>query len=158
MSLLHTMALVQLLLRIDTSWPLSPIFYCSGHFSALPKLYTSHSFYAPHPFHILHRSATCDPRYIKQSTSSNSSPFSITCIQSLFPYLEHLITLLLATFTLNFLHPHTLPNSLTNIPNFSSESATSAVSSANNSWFISNLPPITLSSSDPFPSTLTFTS
>ena len=34
----------------------------------------------------------------------------------------------------------TLPNSITSLHNFSSESATSAVSSANNSWFISNLP------------------
>ena len=41
--------------------------------------------------------------------------------------------------------------------NFSSESATSVVSSANNSRFISNLPPFALSSSCPFPSTLTFT-
>ena len=81
-----------------------------------------------------------------------------TCIRAPLPNLEHLITLLLATFTLNFLLSHTLPNSLTNLPNFSSESATSAVSSANNSWFISNLPPLALSSSNPFPSTQTFTS
>ena len=46
--------------------------------------------------------ATCDPRYLKQSTSSNGSSFSITCIRSPLPYLEHLITLLLPTFTLNF--------------------------------------------------------
>ena len=39
MPLLRTTLLVQLLLLIDTSWPLSPILYCSGHFSALPKLY-----------------------------------------------------------------------------------------------------------------------
>ena len=32
--------------------------------------------------------ATCDPRYLKQSTSSKSSPFSITCIRSPLPYLE----------------------------------------------------------------------
>ena len=43
--------------------------------------------------------ATCDPRRLKQSTSSNGSPFSITCIRSPLPYLEHLITLLLPTFT-----------------------------------------------------------
>ena len=30
--------LVQLLLHIDTSWPLSPILYCLGHYSVLPKL------------------------------------------------------------------------------------------------------------------------
>ena len=45
------------------------------------------------------------------------------------------------TFTLNSLLSHILPNSLTSLHNFSSESATSAVSSANNSLFISNLPP-----------------
>ena len=39
--------------------------------------------------------ATCDPRYLKQSTSSNGSPFSIKCIQSPLRYLEHLITLLI---------------------------------------------------------------
>ena len=57
--------------------------------------------------------ATCDSRYLKQSTSSYGSPFSITCIRSPLPCLEHLITLLLPTFTLNFLLSHTLPNSLT---------------------------------------------
>ena len=49
----------------------------------------------------------------------------------------------LPPFTLNFLVSRTLPNSITSLLNFSSESATSAVSSANNSWFISNLPPFT---------------
>ena len=43
-------------------------------------------------------------------------------------------------FTGNFLLSHILPDSLTSQHNFSSESATTAVSSANNSWFISNLP------------------
>ena len=38
--------LVQLLLHIDTSWLLSPILYCSGHFSALPSSF----FYC---FHLL---------------------------------------------------------------------------------------------------------
>ena len=70
--------------------------------------------------------ATCYPRYLNQSTSSNGSPFSITCIRSQLPYLEHLITLLLPTFTLNFLLSHILPNPLTNQHNFPSESATSA--------------------------------
>ena len=45
-------------------------------------------------------------------------------------YLEHLITLLLPTVTLNFLLWHTLPKTLTTLHNFSSESAISAVSSA----------------------------
>ena len=62
------------------------------------------------------------------------SQFSIMAI----PGAPHNFTL--STFTLNFLLSHILPNSLTNLPNFYSESATSAVSSANNSWFISNLP------------------
>ena len=52
MPLLRTTPLVQLLLLIDTSWPLSPILYYSAHFSALPTLYTPHSFCAPHPFHL----------------------------------------------------------------------------------------------------------
>ena len=97
------------------------------------------------------------PQVHKTIHFSNGSPYSITCIRSPLLYLEHLITLLLPIFTLNFLLSHTLPNSLTNLHK-SSESATSAVSSANNSWFISNLPPFALSSSNPFPSTLTFTS
>ena len=63
---------------------------------------------------------------------------SVTVAEFLIRDLEHLITLLLPTFTLNFLHSHTLPNSLTNLYNFS-RSATSAVSSASYSWFISNL-------------------
>ena len=90
--------------------------------------------------------ATCDPGHLKQSTSSNGSPFSITCIRPPFPYLEHLITSLLSSYTLNFLFSHTLPNLLTSLRNFS-ESATSAVPSANNSWLISILPPFALSSS-----------
>ena len=69
MPLFRTTPLVQLLLRIDTSWPLSPILYCSGHFSALPKLYLYPSFILcttslSHP----QSAATCDSRYLKQST------------------------------------------------------------------------------------------
>ena len=111
MPLLRTTPLVQLLLHIDSSWPLSPIHYCSGYFSALPKLYTPHSFCVPHPFLHPPSAAAWDPGYLKQSTSSNSSPFSITSIRYPLPYLEQLITLLLPTFTLNFLLSHTLPNS-----------------------------------------------
>ena len=47
-------------------------------------------------------------------------------------YLDHLITLLLPTFTLNFLLSQAVPTSLTSQHNFWSESATSAISSANN--------------------------
>ena len=55
MPILRTIPLVQLFLHIDTSWPLSPVNYCSAHFSALPTHYTPHSFCVPHPFHILHQ-------------------------------------------------------------------------------------------------------
>ena len=61
MPLIRTTPLVQLLLRIDTSWPLSTILYCSGHISALSKLYTPHSFCVPHPCHILHRLPLATP-------------------------------------------------------------------------------------------------
>ena len=44
MPLLHPTPLVQLLLHINTSWPLSPVLYCPAHFSALPMLYAPHSF------------------------------------------------------------------------------------------------------------------
>ena len=71
---------------------------------------------------------TYDRRYLNWSHH-----VSHAFIRPLFPYLEHLITLLLPTFNLNFLLLHTLPNSLTSLPNFSSELATSAVSSENNS-------------------------
>ena len=122
-------------------------------FSEHPILYSPYLFCVP----LLSQptfAVTCHHRYINQSTSLNGLPFSFTCIQPTFLYLEHLITLLLPTFTLNFLFSHTLPNSLTGIHNFSSDSATSAVSSANNSWFTSHLPPYTLSSSKDFPTSL----
>ena len=116
MPMLRTTRLVQLLLHIDISWPLPPILYCSGHFSALPKLSTNYSFCVPHPFHILHQLSLETP-------SNNPLPlavhlFIITCIRSTLPYLEHLITLLLTTFTRNFLLSHILPNSFTNQHNF----------------------------------------
>ena len=56
---------------MGTSWLLSPILYYSAHFSALPTLYTPHSFCVPHPFHIFNQLPLGDPRYLKQSTSSN---------------------------------------------------------------------------------------
>ena len=62
--------------------------------------------------------ATCDPKYINQSTSSKGSPFSLACVRPPFPYLEHLITLFLPTFTLNFLLSHALPNSFISLHNF----------------------------------------
>ena len=45
--------------------------------------------------------ATCDYRYLKQSTSSNGSSFNITFILPPFPYPDHLIILPLPMFTLN---------------------------------------------------------
>ena len=47
------------------SWPLSPVRYCSAHFSALPTLNTTHSFCVPHPFHIVHQLPLATPRYLK---------------------------------------------------------------------------------------------
>ena len=35
--------------------PLSPLLYCSAYCSALPTLYTPHSFGVPYPFHILYQ-------------------------------------------------------------------------------------------------------
>ena len=70
---------------------------------------------------------------------------SVICTRSPFPYLEHLITLLLPTFTLNFLLSHTLSNSFTSLHNFSSQSATSkekkVKSSMGRSLPVENLPP-----------------
>ena len=60
------------------------------------------TFCVPHAFHNLHQ-LPLRTRYLKQSTYSNGSPFSLACIRIPFPYLEHLVTLLLPTFTLNFI-------------------------------------------------------
>ena len=122
------------------SWPLSSILYCSAHFSALPMLYTTHSFCVLHPFHILHQLPLGIP-----GTSLNPLPLTVRRLES--RAFDPHFTL---TFNLNFLLLHTLPNSLTSLHNFSYESATSAVSSANNSWFISNLPLFSLQL-QPFP-------
>ena len=57
----------------------------------------------------------------KQSTFSNCSQFSLTCIWLTFTDLKHLITLLLQTFAPSFLLSHSLlPNSLTSL-NISSQ-------------------------------------
>ena len=119
MPLLRTTPLVQLLLHMDTSSPLSPVLCCSAYFSALPTLYTPHSFCVPHPLQF---SICCHLR--SQVLNWIHFLFSITCIRPPLPYLEHRITLLLPTLTLNFLLSHTIPNSLTSLHNFS-ESATS---------------------------------
>ena len=98
----RTTPLVQLLLHIDTSWPLSPILYGSEHFSALSKaIPLIHSVY--HIHFISSISCHLQSLVLKQYTSSNVSPFNITCIRPPAPNLEHLITLLLPTLTRNFL-------------------------------------------------------
>ena len=107
MPLLRTTPLAKLLLHIETTWPICPILYYSAHFSVLPTICTPHSFCVPHPYRI---PIGCHlrPQEFKQSTSSHGSQFSIISIRPSFPYLEHLITLLLPTFTLNFLLSHSL--------------------------------------------------
>ena len=122
MPLLRTSPLVQLLFHTDTAshFRQSSI---DKTFSSLPVIY---SFILcrislSHP----RSAATCNPRYLK-STFSYGFPF----IRITFTYR----VLLLRTFTHHFLLSHTLPNSLTILHNFS-ESAASAVSSANNSCF-----------------------
>ena len=85
MPLLRTTPLVQLLLHIDTSPHLSPILYYSAHFSALPTLYTPRSF-CVHTISQPPSAATCDPRSLKQSTSSNGSPFSLARNRPPFSY------------------------------------------------------------------------
>ena len=67
MPLLHTTPLVQLLLRIDTSWPLRTLFSAPQALYPLFILCTTSLSHPP-------SAATCDPRYLKQSTSSNGSP------------------------------------------------------------------------------------
>ena len=81
---------------------------------------------------------------VRHLESHTFNPISMT---------DHLITLLIPTFNLNFLLSHTLPNSLTSLHNFSSESAPRAASSVNHSWFISNRLPFTLNNSSPSSST-----
>ena len=54
--LLCTTSLVQLLLHIDTSWPLSPVLYCSAHFSAPPRSIPSIHYYV---YHISILSSNC---------------------------------------------------------------------------------------------------
>ena len=119
MPLLRTTPLVQLLLHIDTSFPISPILYCSSQILALHKLYTPHSFCGPHLFQIFHQLPLATPGTLK-STTFNGPPFTIRCSRAPFPYLKHLITLLLSSITLNFLLSHTLPNLLTSQHNSSS--------------------------------------
>ena len=145
MFLLISTPLAQLLFHIDTSSTFIPNPLLISAFFRAPLAPLIHLIYYAYQIAFTTSiSCTCDPRHLTQSTSSNGSPyFSLTCIRPPFPYLEHLTTLLLPTFTLNFLLSHALPNLLNSLHNFYSESATNAVSSANNSWFPSNLPQFT---------------
>ena len=119
MSLLRTSpVVVQLPLHIDTSLHLSPILNCSAHFSAFSTLYIRSFIMCTTPISHPPSAAACDLRWLKQSAFYNGSPFSLTGIQPPFPCLEHLITLLLPTFILNFFLSHSLPNSLTRRRNF----------------------------------------
>ena len=65
----------------------------SKHFSAPHVLYSSFILCTTSISHPP-SATTCYPRYLKQSTSSNDSPFSPTSIRPTFAYIEHLITLL----------------------------------------------------------------
>ena len=96
--LIRTTALVQLLIHIDTSSHLSIILYCS----AVPTLYIPHSL-CTISLSQPPSAVTCNAWCLKQFTSSNGSPFSLICIWLPFPCLEHLIILLLPTYTPNFL-------------------------------------------------------
>ena len=118
MPLPRTTPLVQLLLHIDTSWTSSRHLLLNTHFSAPHALYTHHSFCVPHPFISGPPSAaTCEPMYLKQSTSSNGSQLEEGEVSHAkdphyhisekyhihwtpLPYLEHFITLLLPALTL----------------------------------------------------------
>ena len=119
MSVLRISSLIQLRLNISTSSQLSLIKYIAHHTFQCSLRFILLVHWLPHAW------------YLKQFISSNGSQFSLKCIRPSFAYHELLITVLLPTFTLNCLLSHTLLNSLTSLHNFSSETATSAVSSAN---------------------------
>ena len=89
--------------------------------------------------------------HLKQFSFFNGLPFSLTSIRPTFTYPEHIIALCLHPQRFSFAAlPHLLIT-----PHSISESASSAVSTANNSWVISTLPPFTSSSFNSyyFPST-----
>ena len=107
---LRTMPLVQLLLHIDsdTSCPYPQSSIAQHTFQRSPSFISLNHSVQHIPFTS---SISCHLRsqVLKQSTSSNGSPFCITCIRPPLPYVNHLITLLLPTLTVNFLLSHTLP-------------------------------------------------
>ena len=80
--LLCTKPLVLLLLHLDTCWPLSPILYCSIHFPPFSAPHAQYPSFILCTTSLSHppSAATCDPRYLIQSTSSNGLSYSITCI------------------------------------------------------------------------------
>ena len=135
----------------------NPLLFSTIFSASQSPHYTLHSVYVLHPFHNLHLQPLATPGNKNNPLHLMARHLVSYAIDPHFHTIEHLITLLLLTFTLNFLS-HTLPNSLTSLHNFYFGSATCSVSSANNSWFISNLLPFTLHNSSPFPSTLAFAS
>ena len=79
--------------RIDTSWPLNLQSSIAQHdFQHSPRSIPLIHYVYHIPFTSFIICHLKSYRYIKQSTSSNGSPFSITCIRPPFPYLDHLIT------------------------------------------------------------------
>ena len=96
---------------------------------------------------------TCHPRFLKQSTTSNGLPFALTCIRTTFTFLWHLITYYYVHSLSSFFVRILYPNLFTSLHNFSSESATSAVSSENTADLSQ-----TSYSSSPLTSTRAFTS
>ena len=89
---LHVYLMYIWMVYIDNFLRLSPVLYCSHHSFCVPYLVFTSS------IHCHLRRYRC----LKESTSSNGSPLSLTSIRPTFSYL-FLITLFLLTFTLNFL-------------------------------------------------------
>ena len=86
MPMLRTTPLVQLLLRIDTSWSLSPILYCSGHSGQDVRL-PSHGAWAPSDVMVIcshspsHSMITCScaPSHGMVTCSRAPSHGMVTC-------------------------------------------------------------------------------
>ena len=79
-SLLCTKLLVQVILQIDISLCLSPSSIARILFNTPRAFYPS---FIRRTTSLSHRpsATTCDPRYLNQSTFSNGSPFTLTCIR-----------------------------------------------------------------------------
>ena len=123
MPLLHT----ALLVHRDTSSYLSLILYCSAYFSVLLTFYTPHSFCVPHPCNILHPlPLPLAPVVFHICIPSVPDNFTVNNIHSELSYFA-------------YIYIYTVLNSLGSLRYCFLASVTSTVSSANYSWFISNL-------------------